>query len=211
MNPRATNGSGAWGDAPPLYAGSRRGPSMLFGSLPATSSGERNNNPLPLCSLQREASVSHWKASDASKTARKKQGRLKSLRYSLIDFSSSSSLHHHHSIFSIASDSYHRAEESLDAGESVFLKAPSKVIHCTTTLLRKIEVQRRWQQRRRKEKGDPLAWRDGGQYGMLIGKHYLEDTSMAVDEQDIVDSEISLLSELAFPGASVWTTVFQLK
>ncbi|XP_024439619.2 seipin-1 [Populus trichocarpa] len=41
-------------------------------------------------------------------------------------------------IFSIASDSYHRAEEAVDAVESVFLKAPSKVIHGTTTLLRKI-------------------------------------------------------------------------
>jgi seipin len=41
-------------------------------------------------------------------------------------------------IFSIASDSYHRAEEAGDAVESVFLKAPSKVIHGTTTLLRKI-------------------------------------------------------------------------
>ncbi|CAK7340139.1 unnamed protein product [Dovyalis caffra] len=41
-------------------------------------------------------------------------------------------------IFTIASDSYHRAEESVDAVESVFLKVPSKVTLGTTTLLRKI-------------------------------------------------------------------------
>ncbi|KAG5233044.1 seipin [Salix suchowensis] len=38
----------------------------------------------------------------------------------------------------IASDSYHRAEEAVDAVESGFLEVPSKVTHSATTLLRKI-------------------------------------------------------------------------
>ncbi|KAG5223815.1 seipin [Salix suchowensis] len=38
----------------------------------------------------------------------------------------------------IASDSYHRAEEAVDAVESGFLEAPSKFTHGATTLLRKI-------------------------------------------------------------------------
>ncbi|KAF9670406.1 hypothetical protein SADUNF_Sadunf13G0064900 [Salix dunnii] len=41
-------------------------------------------------------------------------------------------------VLSIASDSYHRAEEAVDAVESEFLEVPSKVTYGATTLLRKI-------------------------------------------------------------------------
>uniref|UniRef100_A0A6N2KHC2 Seipin n=1 Tax=Salix viminalis TaxID=40686 RepID=A0A6N2KHC2_SALVM len=44
----------------------------------------------------------------------------------------------HHPTLGIASDSYHRAEEAVDAVESGFLEAPSKFTHGATTLLRKI-------------------------------------------------------------------------